>query len=143
MTQQFHFDGITAEPVPSLLRDFSAPVILDFAYTPEQLTLLLAHESDPFNAWEAGQRLASQLILDATAAIAAGQTPVWPESFVAAARRLLANPCRARRRLRRRSPDPARRIARWPKRSTWSIPMPCTPPATACAGIWPSSWPTS
>ncbi|MBK9783266.1 MAG: aminopeptidase N [Betaproteobacteria bacterium] len=88
-TQQFHFDGITAEPVPSLLRDFSAPVVLDFAYTPEQLTLLLAHESDPFNAWEAGQRLASQLILNATAAIAAGQTPVWPESFVAAARRLL------------------------------------------------------
>ena len=88
-TQQFHFDGITAEPVPSLLRDFSAPVVLDFAYTPEQLTLLLAHESDPFNAWEAGQRLASQLILKATAAIAAGQTPVWPESFVAAARRLL------------------------------------------------------
>jgi len=88
-TQQFHFDGIAAEPVPSLLRDFSAPVVLDFAYMPEQLTLLLAHESDPFNAWEAGQRLASQLILDATAAIAAGQSPVWPESFVAAARRLL------------------------------------------------------
>jgi aminopeptidase N len=88
-TQQFHFNGITAEPVPSLLRDFSAPVVLDFAYTPEQLTLLLAHESDPFNAWEAGQRLASQLILDATATIAAGQTPVWPDSFVAAARRLL------------------------------------------------------
>ena len=88
-TQQFHFDGIAAEPVPSLLRDFSAPVILDFAYTPAQLTLLLAHESDPFNAWEAGQRLASQLILEATAAIGTGQTPVWPESFVVAARRLL------------------------------------------------------
>ncbi len=88
-SQQFHFDGIAAEPVPSLLRDFSAPVILDYAYTPQQLTLLLAHESDPFNAWEAGQRLASTLILDATAAIAAGQIPVWPASFVDAARRLL------------------------------------------------------
>ncbi|WP_153129834.1 aminopeptidase N [Dechloromonas hortensis] len=88
-SQQFHFDGIAAEPVPSLLRDFSAPVILDYAYTPQQLTLLLAHESDPFNAWEAGQRLASTLILDATAAIAAGQAPVWPASFVDAARRLL------------------------------------------------------
>src|SRR5574343_281287 len=88
-TQQFHFDGLEAEPVPSLLRDFSAPVILDFAYTPDQLTHLLAHESDPFNAWEAGQRLASRLILDATAAIVAGQTPVWPASFVDAARRLL------------------------------------------------------
>jgi aminopeptidase N len=88
-TQEFFFDGITAEPVPSLLRDFSAPVILDYAYTPEQLALLLAHEIDPFNAWEAGQRLASKLILDATAAIAAGNAPVWPDSFIAAARSLL------------------------------------------------------
>ena len=88
-TQSFVFNDIAAEPVPSLLRDFSAPVVLDFDYTPEQLTLLLAHESDPFNAWEAGQRLASTLILDATAAIAAGQVPAWPASFVDAARRLL------------------------------------------------------
>jgi len=88
-TQQFHFDGLAAEPVPSLLRDFSAPVILDYAYTPEQLTHLLAFESDPFNAWEAGQRLASALILDATAVIAAGRQPVWPASFVDAARHLL------------------------------------------------------
>ena len=88
-TQSFVFNDIATEPTPSLLRDFSAPVYLDFDYTPEQLTLLLAHESDPFNAWEAGQRLASTLILDATAAIAAGQTPAWPVSFVDAARRLL------------------------------------------------------
>ncbi len=87
--QSFVFTDVAAEPVPSLLRDFSAPVILDFACTPDQLTLLLAHESDPFNAWEAGQRLASTLILDAVAAIAAGRTPDWPASFVAAARRLL------------------------------------------------------
>jgi aminopeptidase N len=88
-TQQFQFEGIVAEPVPSLLRDFSAPVILEFPYTPEQLALLLAHESDPFNAWEAGQRLASTLILDATAAISAGRAPMWPAGFVEAARRLL------------------------------------------------------
>jgi aminopeptidase N len=88
-TQQFHFDHIEAEPVPSLLRDFSAPIILDYAYTPAQLTHLLAFESDPFNAWEAGQRLASTLILDATAALAAGRAPVWPASFVDAARQLL------------------------------------------------------
>ncbi|NHC06984.1 aminopeptidase N [Azonexus fungiphilus] len=88
-TQSFVFEGIAGEPVPSLLRDFSAPVYLDFDYTPEQLTVLLAHESDPFNAWEAGQRLATQLILDAAAAIAAGRTPTWPASFVDAARKLL------------------------------------------------------
>jgi len=88
-TQSFVFNDIAAEPVPSLLRNFSAPVYLDFDYTPEQLTLLMAHESDPFNAWEAGQRLASTLILDAAANIAAGRTPQWPESFIAACRRLL------------------------------------------------------
>ncbi|MCL2345055.1 MAG: DUF3458 domain-containing protein, partial [Desulfobulbus sp.] len=88
-TQTFVFENIAAPPTPSLLRDFSAPVIVDFAYTAEELTLLLAHEPDPFNAWEASQRLATRLILDATAAIAAGHAPVWPDSFTAAARRLL------------------------------------------------------
>jgi aminopeptidase N len=88
-SQSFHFDDIASAPVPSLLRDFSAPVILDFAYDAGQLTQLLAFESDPFNAWEAGQRLATRLILDATASIAAGQAPVWPQGFVEAARRLL------------------------------------------------------
>ncbi len=89
--QEFVFENIAAEPIPSLLRDFSAPVILDFAYRPEELTLLLANEPDSFNAWEAGQRLASTLILDATAAIAAGKAPAWPASFIDAARHLLKN----------------------------------------------------
>jgi aminopeptidase N len=88
-TQSFVFNDVAAEPVPSLLRDFSAPVYLDFDYTPEQLTLLLASEGDPFNAWEAGQRLATTLILTAAQTIAAGRQPTWPESFVAAVRRLL------------------------------------------------------
>ncbi|MBI2771894.1 MAG: aminopeptidase N [Burkholderiales bacterium] len=52
------FTGIEAAPVPSILRAFSAPVILEFGYTDEQLLALLAHDSDPFNRWEAGQRLA-------------------------------------------------------------------------------------
>ncbi|WP_334157029.1 aminopeptidase N [Oryzomicrobium sp.] len=89
-TQTFAFENVASAPVPSLLRDFSAPVLLDYPYTPAELTLLLAAESDPFNAWEAGQRLATGLILEATAAIAAGRAPVWPESFTAAARTLLA-----------------------------------------------------
>ena len=51
------FENIDAEPVPSLLRGFSAPVVLDFDYTDAQLLTLLAHDTDPFNRWEAGQRL--------------------------------------------------------------------------------------
>ncbi len=88
-TQSFVFNDIADEPVPSLLRDFSAPVYLDFDYTADELTLLLAHERDPFNAWEAGQRLAGKLILNAARDLAAGRAANWPDSFVAACRRLL------------------------------------------------------
>ncbi len=88
-TQSFVFQGVKEAPVPSLLRNFSAPVVLDFDYTPDELTHLLAHETDPFNAWEAGQRLASTLILDATRALQSGATPSWPDSFTEALRRLL------------------------------------------------------
>ncbi|MDD2878888.1 MAG: aminopeptidase N [Rhodoferax sp.] len=52
------FEGVQEEPVPSILRGFSAPVIVDFAYTDAQLLTLLANDPDPFNRWEAGQRLA-------------------------------------------------------------------------------------
>ncbi len=57
-TETLSFPGLQAQPVPSILRGFSAPVILDFDYTDDQLLTLLAHDSDPFNRWEAGQRLA-------------------------------------------------------------------------------------
>jgi aminopeptidase N len=57
------FVDVAAEPVPSLLRGFSAPVLLDMAYSDEQLVHLLAHDSDPFNRWEAGQRLAMRCAL--------------------------------------------------------------------------------
>ncbi|MEZ0308361.1 MAG: aminopeptidase N, partial [Ramlibacter sp.] len=57
-SETLSFPGLQGEPVPSILRGFSAPVILEFEYTDEQLLTLLAHDSDPFNRWEAGQRLA-------------------------------------------------------------------------------------
>lgn len=65
------FTGIDAEPVPSLLRGFSAPVELDVAAEPEQLLHLLANDSDPFNRWEAGQRLALRNAIDLIADSAA------------------------------------------------------------------------
>jgi aminopeptidase N len=51
------------KPVPSLLRGFSAPVILNYPYTEADLVHLMAHDDDAFNRWEAGQRLAAQTIL--------------------------------------------------------------------------------
>jgi aminopeptidase N len=61
--QTFTFTDIAEEPLPSLLRNFSAPVIVDYDYTNEQLAFLLANDSDPFNRWEAGQRLATRELL--------------------------------------------------------------------------------
>ena len=61
--QSFTFKGINSKPVPSLLRDFSAPVTLDFDYSDDELAFLLAHDSDAFNRWEAGQRLATRRLL--------------------------------------------------------------------------------
>jgi aminopeptidase N len=55
--QTFVFTGVSEEPTPSLLRDFSAPVDLEYAYTDAQLLHLFANDSDAFNRWEAGQRL--------------------------------------------------------------------------------------
>ena len=73
-----------AKPVPSLLRGFSAPVILDYAYSEPDLLHLMANDDDPFNRWEAGQRLATDIILRK------GGAP--SPAFVAAAKNLLAGP---------------------------------------------------
>ncbi len=52
-----------SRPVPSLLRGFSAPVILNYPYSEADLVHLLANDDDPFNRWEAAQRLAVDIIL--------------------------------------------------------------------------------
>ena len=56
--QDFVFRDVAEHPVPSLLRGFSAPVALECDYTPAELALLLTHDPDGFNRWEAGQQLA-------------------------------------------------------------------------------------
>ncbi|WP_299019772.1 aminopeptidase N [uncultured Tepidimonas sp.] len=63
------FEGVDTAPIASLLRGFSAPVILEHALTDDELRVLLAHDTDPFNRWEAGQQL---LLRRALAAVRAG-----------------------------------------------------------------------
>ncbi|MFM7657693.1 MAG: aminopeptidase N [Burkholderiaceae bacterium] len=65
--QSFTFEGVDHAPVPSLLRHFSAPVVLEYDYRDDELAFLLAHDSDPFNRWEAGQRLMTRRLLDLAA----------------------------------------------------------------------------
>ena len=64
-SQTFTFLGLEAEPVPSLLRGFSAPVKLDADYDQADLRHIIAHDSDPFTRWDAGQRLAVEALLAA------------------------------------------------------------------------------
>jgi len=63
--QSFTFSGLSARPVPSLLRGFSAPVTLDRKTTPQERALLLAHDTDAFNQWEAGRALAKRVLIEA------------------------------------------------------------------------------
>ncbi|MFM6985081.1 MAG: aminopeptidase N [Hydrogenophaga sp.] len=63
--QHFVFENVDVEPVPSLLRGFSAPVMLETDFSDAQLLHLLAHDNDPFNRWEAGQRLVLRRALQA------------------------------------------------------------------------------
>ncbi len=64
--QTFRFTQVAEKPVPSLLRNFSAPVIMEFEYSDAELAFLMAHDSDPFNRWDAGQRLAMRQLLALT-----------------------------------------------------------------------------
>ncbi len=65
VSHSFTFVDVASEPVPSLLRGYSAPVQLDDALTPDDLRVRLMHDSDAFNRWEAGQRLLQQALLGA------------------------------------------------------------------------------
>jgi aminopeptidase N len=87
--ERFVFTNVPAKPVPSLLRRFSAPVILSFGYTEAELTHLMAHDADAFNRWEAGQRLATGILLRGIEAHRAGKTVEVPRAFVDSFARVL------------------------------------------------------
>jgi aminopeptidase N len=85
----YRFLDVPADAVPSVLRDFSAPVILDDGLADADRLVLLAHDTDPVNRWEAGQRLALSQLL---AAITGGGSLVLNDAFVAAMRAVLRDP---------------------------------------------------
>jgi len=85
------FENVLEEPVPSILRGFSAPVILDFDYTDAQLLTLLANDPDPFNRWEAGQRLALRGAIQAIKA-ADQATSGLDAAYLSAMRSVLRHP---------------------------------------------------
>lgn len=62
---KFSFINISEKPIPSLLRNFSAPVKLNYQYSLDELALLVKFDRDVVARWEAAQRLASNILLGA------------------------------------------------------------------------------
>ncbi len=84
-------ENVTSEPVPSLLRGFSAPVKLSFNYSDEQLLFLMKYDEDGFNRWDAGQTLAVRLLQRTIAALTQNKTPALPVSYIEALRTILTD----------------------------------------------------
>jgi len=94
-SESITFVNVLEEPVPSMLRGFSAPVLLDFDYTDVQLLTLLANDPDPFNRWEAGQRLAlrrATQLISSHCGLDPQSTPVLDTAYVDAMRSVLRHP---------------------------------------------------
>ncbi|MGO3530802.1 aminopeptidase N [Pseudomonas helleri] len=90
--QTFTFVGINEKPLPSLLRGFSAPVKLQFAYSSDQLVFLMQHDTDGFNRWDAGQQLSVQVLQTLIGQYQRGETLVMDPRLVEALRSVLTNP---------------------------------------------------
>jgi aminopeptidase N len=90
--QTFRFGGVAAKPVASLFREFSAPVIVKSSPPSETQAFLLAHDTDPFNRWEAGQQYALCLLSDNAVRIARGEQPRQDADFIKALAALLRDP---------------------------------------------------
>jgi aminopeptidase N len=91
-TASITFTQVTEPPVASLLRGFSAPVLLDFPYTDDELLCLLAHDTDAFNRWEAAQRLALRSAAQALQSADANVTSPLSPAFLTAMQGVLRNP---------------------------------------------------
>ncbi|MGX1924955.1 aminopeptidase N [Vibrio sp. NH-7] len=87
--QTFVFENVNEEPIPSLLREFSAPVILEYDYSDEELIFLMVHARNEFARWDAGQMLLAKYIRSNVTAVQNGEEVVLPESLIDAFRGVL------------------------------------------------------
>jgi aminopeptidase N len=88
---EYTFIGVPEAPVPSLFRDYSAPVKIFYDYTNEQLATLISHDSDPFVRWDAAQRMAERAILQQCDQHAKGLQMVLDASLLKAFRGILSD----------------------------------------------------
>ena len=88
-TQTFVFENVDEQPVPSLLREFSAPVILEYDYSDEELVFLMVNARNEFARWDAGQMLLAKYIRSNVTSVQNGGEVELPEAVVDAFRGVL------------------------------------------------------
>ncbi|MBT8130434.1 MAG: aminopeptidase N, partial [Gammaproteobacteria bacterium] len=81
-TQAFVFNGVPHKPVASLFRGYSAPVKVKFERADDELAFCMAHDSDEFNRWDAGQQLATRIMLQLVESVQANEALELPGYFI-------------------------------------------------------------
>jgi len=82
--QTFRFRNVKSQPILSLNRGFSAPIILKETKTSDEQQFLMAHDSDTFNRWEAGQSIGRDLIIASHDALLDHLSPPSVDPYAAA-----------------------------------------------------------
>ncbi len=90
--QEYVFEDVATRPVPSLLRDFSAPVKLSGNLTRADEIFLMGHDANAFNRWDVGQRLLIDLLLAQSRQAAPRSLNADDKEIIAALRRTLLTP---------------------------------------------------
>ena len=81
-SQQFSFDNVEVEPVPSLLRGFSAPVKVDYQYSDADLMFLMENDTDGFSRWDVAQQLSQRILLNMVKQFQSGSDMQVPAEFI-------------------------------------------------------------
>ncbi len=90
-SQIVHFKNIASRPIPSLLRNFSAPVKIQYPYTDHELLFLFKHDNDEFNRWEAGQKYLLKVIFNLLRQYRQQSGLILPEELISAFEFVLLN----------------------------------------------------
>ena len=88
-TENFIFENIASRPVPSILRNFSAPVRLTTDLSEEDLRFLMVHDTDGFNKWEAAQTLSLRLINRMLDAAESGHKAMTDHAYIESVKALV------------------------------------------------------
>ncbi|ELA9867818.1 aminopeptidase N [Vibrio parahaemolyticus] len=87
--QTFVFENVVEQPVPSLLREFSAPVKLEYDYSDAELIFLMKHATNDFARWDASQMLLAKYIRQNVTNVQTGSEVQLSEDLIDAFRGVL------------------------------------------------------